>query len=66
MEGPDDMPAHVKSTLIGPSVTLPISNGRFCLGMWQGIYLCEHIDSGGWGDGHVRKIVITINGLLSG
>ena len=51
MEAPDDMPAHVNSTLIGPSVTVPISNGCSCLGMWQGIYLCEHRDSGGWGDG---------------
>ena len=41
-EGPDDMPAHVKSSLMGPSLTIPISNGRLALGTWQGIYLNEH------------------------
>jgi secondary thiamine-phosphate synthase enzyme len=47
LEGPDDMPAHVKAALLGPSLTLPVSEGRLGLGTWQGIYLCEHRDSGG-------------------
>jgi secondary thiamine-phosphate synthase enzyme len=46
-EGPDDMPAHIKAALLGPSLTLPISDGRLALGTWQGIYLCEHRDHGG-------------------
>jgi secondary thiamine-phosphate synthase enzyme len=46
-EGPDDMPAHVKASLMGPSLTLPVRDGEFALGTWQGIYLCEHRDSGG-------------------
>jgi len=46
-EGPDDMPAHLKASLLGSSVTLPIRNGRFALGIWQGIYLCEHRNYGG-------------------
>jgi secondary thiamine-phosphate synthase enzyme len=46
-EGPDDMPAHIKASLMGPSVTLPVRDGSFALGTWQGIYLCEHRDSGG-------------------
>jgi secondary thiamine-phosphate synthase enzyme len=46
-EGPDDMPAHVKASLMGPSLTLPVRDGRLALGTWQGIYLCEHRDSGG-------------------
>lgn len=53
-EGSDDMPAHLKSSLLGSSVSLPVSNGKFALGMWQGIYLCEHRDYGG-----ERKLVIT-------
>jgi len=53
-EGDDDMPAHLKASLLGASVTIPISNGRLALGMWQGIYLCEHRDYGG-----ERKLVIT-------
>jgi secondary thiamine-phosphate synthase enzyme len=44
LEGADDMPAHVKSSLLGPSLTLPIAGGRLALGTWQGIYLCEHRD----------------------
>ena len=44
LEGPDDMPAHVKAALLGPSLTLPVSGGRPALGTWQGIYLCEHRD----------------------
>jgi secondary thiamine-phosphate synthase enzyme len=59
LEGPDDMPAHVKASLLGPSLTLPVSRGRLALGTWQGIYLCEHRDRGGgrsavatlWGEG---------------
>jgi secondary thiamine-phosphate synthase enzyme len=46
-EGPDDMPAHIKASLLGPSLTLPVSGGRLALGTWQGIYLCEHRDRGG-------------------
>ncbi|WP_417444377.1 secondary thiamine-phosphate synthase enzyme YjbQ [Joostella sp.] len=56
-EGPDDMPAHVKSSLMGASVQIPISNGRLNLGIWQGIYLCEHRDYGG-----SRSVVITAFG----
>ena len=56
-EGPDDMPAHIKSTLIGNSLTIPISNGQLNLGTWQGIYLCEHRNQA-----HSRKIIITILG----
>ena len=44
LEGPDDMPAHIKASVLGSSVTVPITNGRFNLGTWQGIYLCEHRD----------------------
>jgi len=59
LEGPDDMPAHIKAALLGPSLTLPIAGGRLALGTWQGIYLCEHRDHGGsrslvataWGPG---------------
>jgi secondary thiamine-phosphate synthase enzyme len=47
IEGPDDMPAHIKSALLGPSLTLPVHGGRLALGTWQGIYLCEHRDHGG-------------------
>jgi secondary thiamine-phosphate synthase enzyme len=47
LEGPDDMPAHVKAALLGPSLTLPVSGGRLALGTWQGIYLCEHRNRGG-------------------
>ena len=46
-EGPDDMPAHIKAALLGPSLTVPVRDGSFHLGTWQGIYLCEHRDSGG-------------------
>ncbi|AYL96777.1 secondary thiamine-phosphate synthase enzyme YjbQ [Mucilaginibacter celer] len=53
-EGPDDMPAHLKAALLGSSVTIPIRNGRLALGMWQGIYLCEHRNYGG-----SRMLVIT-------
>jgi secondary thiamine-phosphate synthase enzyme len=47
LEGDDDMPAHVKAALLGPSLTLPVSDARLALGTWQGIYLCEHRDRGG-------------------
>jgi secondary thiamine-phosphate synthase enzyme len=43
-EGPDDMPAHIKASVLGPSLSLPVSDGRLALGTWQGIYLCEHRD----------------------
>ena len=56
-EGPDDMPAHLKASILGSSINMPISNGYLALGMWQGIYLCEHRNLGG-----ARKIVITVNG----
>lgn len=57
LEGSDDMPAHVKSALLGPSLTLPVSGGRLALGTWQGIYLCEHRDAGG-----SRRLVATLWG----
>jgi secondary thiamine-phosphate synthase enzyme len=47
LEGDDDMPAHIKAALLGPSLTLPVSDGRLAFGTWQGIYLCEHRDRGG-------------------
>jgi secondary thiamine-phosphate synthase enzyme len=47
VEGPDDMPAHIKAALLGPTLTLPVHNGRPALGTWQGIYLCEHRNEGG-------------------
>lgn len=57
LEGPDDMPAHVKSSMIGSSVSVPIHEGRLRLGTWQGIYLCEHRDRGG-----PRRLVLTLHG----
>ena len=57
LEGADDMPAHIKAALLGPSLTLPVSHGRLALGTWQGIYLCEHRDRGG-----PRSVVATLNG----
>jgi secondary thiamine-phosphate synthase enzyme len=56
-EGPDDMPAHVKAALLGSSVSVPIADGRLCLGTWQGIYLCEHRRHGG-----KRRLVLTVWG----
>ena len=56
-EGADDMPAHVKSSLLGFSLTLPVSDGDLALGTWQGIYLCEHRDHGG-----PRSLVATLQG----
>jgi len=47
LEGPDDMPAHIKASLLGPALSLPVSGGRLALGTWQGVYLCEHRDRGG-------------------
>ncbi len=57
MEGPDDMPAHVKASMLGSSVSIPVQQGRLCLGTWQGIYLCEHRNRGGR-----RRLVITLHG----
>ena len=57
LEGPDDMPAHIKASLLGSSVSIPVKDGRFNMGTWQGIYLCEHRDHGG-----ARKIIVTIFG----
>ena len=57
LEGNDDMPAHAKSSIIGTSVTIPITNGKLNLGTWQGIYLCEFRDYGG-----NRRMVATISG----
>jgi secondary thiamine-phosphate synthase enzyme len=57
LEGPDDMPAHIKASLLGPSLSLPVSNGRLALGTWQGIYLCEHRDHGG-----ARSLLATLSG----
>jgi secondary thiamine-phosphate synthase enzyme len=54
LEGDDDMPAHVKASLTGAGLTLPVSGGRLALGTWQGIYLCEHRDSGG-----ARSVLVT-------
>ena len=56
-EGPDDMPAHVKSSLMGASVTIPVNKGQLQLGTWQGIYLCEHRNHGG-----SRRLVLTLQG----
>ena len=56
-EGPDDMPAHIKSALTGSSLTIPVSGGSLALGTWQGIYLCEHRDDGG-----ARRVVFTAFG----
>ena len=57
MEGADDMPAHIKSSLLGSNIQIPISNGRLNLGVWQGIYLCEHRNYGG-----TRKLILTAYG----
>ena len=60
MEGPDDTTSHIKATIIGSSVTVPVKNGSFNLGTWQGIYLCEHRNHGG-----ARRIVVTVIGDLT-
>lgn len=57
LEGPDDMPAHIKAALLGPTLSLPVTGGRLALGTWQGIYLCEHRDAGG-----ARRLVATLHG----
>lgn len=57
LEGPDDMPAHVKSSLLGASITVPIRNGELAFGTWQGIYLCEHRNRGG-----ARRLIATVHG----
>jgi len=57
IEGPDDMPAHVKAALLGSSVSVPIQRGRLLLGTWQGIYLCEHRDRA-----RGRRLVLTLQG----
>ena len=60
VEGPDDMPAHVKAAMLGSSVWVPIADGRLCLGTWQGIYLCEHRNHGG-----PRRLLLTLQGEWS-
>jgi secondary thiamine-phosphate synthase enzyme len=57
LEGADDMPAHIKSSLLGPSLSLPVRGGRLALGTWQGVYLCEHRDRGG-----ARRLLATLHG----
>jgi secondary thiamine-phosphate synthase enzyme len=57
LEGPDDMPAHIKSALLDSSLTIPVSDGRLALGTWQGIYLCEHRDDAG-----PRSLTVTVWG----
>ena len=57
LEGPDDMPAHIKASLTGSSLTIPVSRGELAVGTWQGIYLCEHRDNGG-----PRRVVFTAFG----
>src|SRR6201989_1933412 len=60
IEGPDDMPAHIKAAVLGPSLSRPVAGGRLALGTWQGIYLCEHRDHGG-----ARSLVATLSGEVS-
>jgi secondary thiamine-phosphate synthase enzyme len=57
LEGPDDMPAHIKTSLTGSSLTIPVSRGSLALGTWQGVYLCEHRDHGG-----PRRVLVTAFG----
>ncbi len=57
LEGPDDMPAHIKSSILGSSLSIPVGQGKLRLGTWQGIYLCEHRNHGG-----ARRIVATLSG----
>jgi secondary thiamine-phosphate synthase enzyme len=61
LEGPEDMPAHVKAALLGPSLTLPVNRGRLALGTWQGVYLCEHRNRGG-----SRSVIATLWGERDG
>ncbi|KAK1406685.1 hypothetical protein QVD17_42211 [Tagetes erecta] len=58
LEGPDDMPAHIKSSMFGCALTIPITNGQLNMGTWQGIWLCEHRD-----EPTARKVVVTLNGV---
>jgi secondary thiamine-phosphate synthase enzyme len=57
IEGPDDMPAHIKASVLGPSLSLPVRDGRLALGTWQGVYLCEHRERGG-----PRSVMVTLVG----
>ena len=57
LEGPDDMTSHIKASILGSSLSLPIQNGRLALGTWQGIYLCEHRNYGG-----SRSVIVTLTG----
>ncbi|MDX8127133.1 secondary thiamine-phosphate synthase enzyme YjbQ [Methylomonas sp. BW4-1] len=57
LEGPDDMPAHIKTVILGSSLSIPISDGQLALGIWQGIYLCEHRNRAG-----NRTIIVTLHG----
>ena len=59
IEGPDDMPAHVRTALTAVNLSIPIADGRLCLGTWQGIYLCEHRDRAGG-----RSLVLTLHGAV--
>jgi secondary thiamine-phosphate synthase enzyme len=59
LEGPDDMPAHLKASLLGSGLSIPVAEGRLVLGTWQGLYLCEHRDHGG-----ARHVVVTLCGAL--
>lgn len=61
VEGPDDMPAHVKSSMMGASLSIPVRSGALCLGTWQGIYLCEHRDRA-----TARTLVVTLMGESQG
>ena len=61
LEGPDDMPAHIKASLFGPSLTVPVRDGRLALGTWQGLYLGEHRNQGGR-----RTLVLTLSGETVG
>ncbi|CAF1927364.1 unnamed protein product [Brassica oleracea] len=58
MEGPDDMPAHIKSSMFGCQLTIPITKGKLNMGTWQGIWICEHRD-----DPTARRVVVTLNGI---
>jgi secondary thiamine-phosphate synthase enzyme len=61
LEGRDDMPAHIKASLMGPALSLPVAGGRLALGTWQGVYLCEHRDRGG-----ARSLLVTLHGESEG
>lgn len=58
VEGPDDMSGHLKTSLVGVSLSVPVREGRLCLGTWQGIYLCEHRNAGG-----PRRLMLTLQGM---